>query len=157
MAKDKSFLNPKDFMEDEEFLISFNMALVCQRMYDEQSRNLKKYELTPRQGLVLAYLINHPHQNVTQTILEDHMRLSNPTITVIIQSMVKKGLISRERDPEDGRKYRLHPTEKGLKMIRDSRKYSLTLERAFYKDIPEEEMEMMKSVLSRIMDNLTKI
>lgn len=78
------FLNPSDFLEDESFLISFNMALICQRICDVQTRILKEYDLTPRQLLVLAYLYNHPKEEVTQKILENRMHLSNPTVTVII-------------------------------------------------------------------------
>lgn len=62
------FLNPSDFLEDESFLISFNMALICQRICDVQTRILKEYDLTPRQLLVLAYLYNHPKEEVTQKI-----------------------------------------------------------------------------------------
>ena len=77
------FLNPSDFLEDETFLISFNIALICQRICDVQTKILKKYDLTPRQSLVLAYLRNHPEDKITQKILEDKMHLSNPTVTVI--------------------------------------------------------------------------
>lgn len=107
------FLNPADFLEDETFLISFNIALICQRICDVQTRILKKYDLTPRQSLVLAYLRNHADEKVTQKVLEDKMHLSNPTVTVIIQSMIGKGLIVKEKDTEDRRKYILHVTEKG--------------------------------------------
>ena len=107
------FLNPADFLEDETFLISFNIALICQRICDVQTRILKKYDLTPRQSLVLAYLRNHADDKVTQKVLEDKMHLSNPTVTVIIQSMIGKGLIVKEKDTEDRRKYILHVTEKG--------------------------------------------
>ena len=78
------FLNPSDFLEDETFLISFNIALICQRICDVQTKILKKYDLTPRQSLVLAYLRNHPEDKITQKILEDKMHLSNPTVTVIV-------------------------------------------------------------------------
>ena len=107
------FLNPADFLEDETFLISFNIALICQRICDVQTRILKKQDLTPRQSLVLAYLRNHADEKVTQKVLEDKMHLSNPTVTVIIQSMIGKGLIVKEKDTEDRRKYILHVTEKG--------------------------------------------
>lgn len=102
------FLNPSDFLEDESFLISFNMALICQRICDVQTRILKEYDLTPRQLLVLAYLYNHPKEEVTQKILENRMHLSNPTVTVIIQSMLSKGLVSKTKDPLDRRKHILH-------------------------------------------------
>jgi MarR family transcriptional regulator, organic hydroperoxide resistance regulator len=149
-----SFLKAEEFLKNEEFLISFNIALVCQRMHDEQAKILKRFDLTPRQALVLAYIINHPNDNVTPKVLEAHMRLSNPTVTVIIQSMTKKGLIRREKDPNDRRKYRLHPTEKALRMAELSRNSSLKADKAFYAGVTREEIEALRSILTKIMHNL---
>lgn len=79
------FLNPSDFLEDESFLISFNMALICQRICDVQTRILKEYDLTPRQLLVLAYLYNHPKEEVTQKILENRISYSYCNYTIHVK------------------------------------------------------------------------
>ena len=72
---------------------ALTLPFICQRICDVQTKILKKYDLTPRQSLVLAYLRNHPEDKITQKTLEDKMHLSNPTVTVIVQSMIGKGLI----------------------------------------------------------------
>ena len=139
------FLNPSDFLEDETFLISFNIALICQRICDVQTKILKKYDLTPRQSLVLAYLRNHP---------EDKMHLSNPTVTVIVQSMIGKGLIAKEKDTEDRRKYILHMTEKGKAAFNNGRGESRAADERAYEGLSREDIDYLKSIMRRIMDNL---
>ena len=148
------FLNPSDFLEDETFLISFNIALICQRICDVQTKILKKYDLTPRQTLVLAYLRNHPKDKITQKILEDKMHLSNPTVTVIVQSMIGKGLIAKEKDTEDGRKYILHMTEKGKAALNNGRGESRAADERAYEGLSREDIDYLKSIMRRIMDNL---
>lgn len=150
----KPFLNPSDFLEDETFLISFNIALICQRICDVQTKILKKYDLTPRQSLVLAYLCNHPKDKITQKILEDKMHLSNPTVTVIVQSMIGKGLIAKEKDTEDGRKYILHMTEKGKAALNNGRGESRAADERAYEGLSREDIDYLKSIMCRIMDNL---
>lgn len=148
------FLSPSDFLEDETFLISFNIALICQRICDVQTKILKKYDLTPRQSLVLAYLRNHPKDKITQKILEDKMHLSNPTVTVIVQSMIGKGLIAKEKDTEDGRKYILHMTEKGKAALNNGRGESRAADERAYEGLSREDIDYLKSIMRRIMDNL---
>lgn len=145
------FLNPSDFLEDETFLISFNIALICQRICDVQTKILKKYDLTPRQSLVLAYLRNHPEDKITQKI---QMHLSNPTVTVIVYSMIGKGLIAKEKDTEDRRKYILHMTEKGKAAFNNGRGESRAADERAYEGLSREDIDYLKSIMRRIMDNL---
>ena len=151
------FLNPSDFLEDESFLISFNMALICQRICDVQTRRLKEYDLTPRQLLVLAYLYNHPKEEVTQKILENRMHLSNPTVTVIIQSMLSKGLVSKTKDPLDRRKHILHITPKGKTMFESSHEKSHATGKACYKSLNKNDLEFLKRIMRTIMGNLENL
>ena len=150
------FLNPADFLEDETFLISFNIARICQRICDVQTRILKKYDLTPRQSLVLAYLRNHADEKVTQKVLEEKMHLSNPTVTVIVQSMIGKGLIAKEKDTEDRRKYILHMTEKGKVAFNNGRGESRAVDELAYDGLSREDIDYLKSIMRRIMNNLVE-
>ena len=128
------FLNPSDFLEDETFLISFNIALICQRICDVQTKILKKYDLTPRQSLVLAYLRNHPEDKITQKI--------------------GKGLIAKGKDTEDRRKYILHMTEKGKAAFNNGRGESRAADERAYEGLSREDIDYLKSIMRRIMDNL---
>lgn len=115
---------------------------------------MKKFGLTARQSLIIAYLSTHKKEVVTQKTLEDHLHLTNPTITVMVKSMIEKGLIRKERMPDDARKYRLFMTDKAKQVEQASQKASKDLDESFYEGIPESDMQVFKGVLSRIMKNL---
>ena len=97
---------------------------------------------------------NHPEDKITQKILEDKMHLSNPTVTVIVQSMIGKGLIAKEKDTEDRRKYILHMTEKGKAALNNGRGESRAADERAYEGLSREDIDYLKSIMRRIMDNL---
>ena len=66
------------------------------------------------------------------------MHLSNPTVTVIIQSMIGKGLIVKEKDTEDRRKYILYVTEKGKNAFRSGRGESRAADDRVYEGLSRE-------------------
>ena len=88
--------------------------------------------LTARQALIIAYLSTHKKEVVTQKVLEDHLHLTNPTITVMVRTMIKKGLIRKERVEEDARKYRLFLTDRAKEVEEVSRREAIALDRRFY-------------------------
>ena len=72
----------------------------------------------------------------------------------MVKSMIEKGLIRKERMPDDARKYRLFMTDKAKQVEQASREASKDLDESFYEGIPESDMQVFKGVLSRIMKNL---
>lgn len=145
-------------MEGSEHLgLTYNLGQAHKSMLLRQSGIMKKFGLTARQSLIIAYLSTHKKDIVTQKTLEDHLHLTNPTITVMIKSMIDKGLIRRERLPDDGRKYRLHMTEKAKQVEQASRKASKDLDRSFYDGVSESDMKVFEGVLNKIMKNLKMV
>ena len=63
--------------------LTYNLGQAHKRMLLKQSSIMKKYGLTARQALIIAYLSTHKKEVVTQKVLEDHLHLTNPTITVM--------------------------------------------------------------------------
>ena len=115
---------------------------------------LNTAELHTIEHLGATYLRNHPEDKITQKILEDKMHLSNPTVTVIVQSMIGKGLIAKEKDTEDRRKYILHMTEKGKAALNNGRGESRAADERAYEGLSREDIDYLKSIMRRIMDNL---
>ena len=107
--KKQIHLHPDDLKKSDQMGLTYNLGQAHKRMLLKQSSIMKKYGLTARQALIIAYLSTHKKEVVTQKVLEDHLHLTNPTITVMVRTMIKKGLIRKERVEEDARKYRLFP------------------------------------------------
>lgn len=147
-------LKPEDLKGSDKLGLTYNLGQAHKMMLLRQSGIMKKFGLTARQSLIIAYLATHKKEVVTQKTLEDHLHLTNPTITVMVKSMIEKGLIRKERMPDDARKYRLFMTEKAKQVEQASQKASKDLDESFYEGIPESDMQVFKGVLSRIMKNL---
>lgn len=147
-------LKPEDLKESDKLGLTYNLGQAHKMMLLRQSGIMKKFGLTARQSLIIAHLSTHKKEVVTQKTLEDHLHLTNPTITVMVKSMIEKGLIRKERMPDDARKYRLFMTEKAKQVEQASQKASKDLDESFYEGIPESDMQVFKGVLSRIMKNL---
>ena len=147
-------LKPEDLKGSDKLGLTYNLGQAHKMMLLRQSGIMKKFGLTDRQSLSIAYLSTHEKEVVTQKTLEDHLHLTNPTITVMVKSMIEKGLIRKERMPDDARKYRLFMTEKAKQVEQASQKASKDLDESFYEGIPESDMQVFKGVLSRIMKNL---
>lgn len=150
-------LHPKDLEKSEQMGLTYNLGQAHKRMLLKQSTIMKKYGLTARQALIIAYLSTHPNEVVTQKVLENHLNLTNPTITVMIKTMTKKGLIRRERIEEDGRKYRLFLTDRAKEVEQVSRRESLNLDKVFYRGVSAADMKIFQCVLGKILKNLDTV
>ncbi len=75
-------------------------------------------ELTPMQGMVLAFLCRRPEQALYQKDVENHFSISPSTATCILKLMEQKGYLRREPVPHDARLKRLVCTPQGEQMFR---------------------------------------
>ena len=142
-------LKPDDLKKSDKLGLTYNLGQAHKRMLLKQSGIMKKFGLTARQSLIIAYLSTHKKDVVTQKTLEEHLHLTNPTITVMI--------IHKERVPEDARKYRLFLTEKAKQVEQASRQAAKDLDKTFYEGVSESDMQVFKGVLGQIMKNLDMI
>ena len=103
--KKQIHLRAEDLNNSDKLGLTYNLGQVHKRMLLRQSGIMKKFGLTARQSLIIAYLSTHKKDVVTQKTLEEHQLLTNPTITVLVKSMIDNGMIRKERGPEDERMY----------------------------------------------------
>ena len=72
-------------------------------------------EITGMQGWIMGYLYDNRYRDIFQRDIQTHFSVSRSTVTGILQTMEKKGLIVRESVDWDARLKRLSLTEKALK------------------------------------------
>ena len=77
---------------------------------------LEPYSLTNSQYKILKYLLTSPPESVMQADIERAFSMTNPTVTGLVQTLEKKGLIERKVNPNDSRSKILCPTQKTLDM-----------------------------------------
>ncbi len=152
--EDTALLKASDFLSEDDPLLTFILVNLRNAMVNRANQLAGQYGFTLRQLLVIVYIMRHEDEVVTQKQLEDTMHLSNPTITVLIQNMMKKGFIRRVKVPEDGRKYRLLLTDKARENYDQCCRVMEQSEKEVYAGVTEEEKQLLLSVFQKIEKNL---
>jgi DNA-binding MarR family transcriptional regulator len=108
-----------------------------------------KLGLTTRKHSVLLAIDNLPDP-VTVTDVAAWLDRNSNGVSMLVDRMVKDGLISRVRDMPDRRSVRLLITRKGEKIIKESRRLTWQLFQTFFFEITEEELRKMASLLEKV-------
>ncbi len=87
------------------------------RAIDLSARELERSAgLTPAQRFVLEQLSDGPLP--TLNALAERTHTTQPTVSVVVARLVRRGLIARRPDPADGRRTSLHLTPAGRRLLR---------------------------------------
>lgn len=84
---------------------------VAHRQRQALHRGLARHDVHPAQASVLRMLATH--RDLSQRDLADHLMLSRPTVTRVLQRMERNGLVERRADDADQRVTRVSLTEEG--------------------------------------------
>ncbi|MGZ5261605.1 MAG: MarR family winged helix-turn-helix transcriptional regulator, partial [Burkholderiales bacterium] len=84
----------------------------------------------------------------------DATNVTENTTATLINGMIKAGLVTRERDPDDGRKLCIRLTPKGRQWEGQLMGYAIEINKVAIKGIAPQEAEICASVLRRISTNL---
>jgi MarR family transcriptional regulator for hemolysin len=112
----------------------------------------EKVGVTVGQWKVIVMLVKQ--NGLTQKETADKLGLESPTLIPIIDKMEKEGLIIRKVDPSDRRNNRIYRTEKADALWDRMMECASKVRQAAIKDIPEEDINVMRTVLNKIWYNL---
>ena len=112
---------------------------------------LEPYDLTNSQFKILKFLLNSPENSIRQVDVEKYFSMTNPTVTGLVQTLEKKGLIERKINPNDSRSKILCPTEKTMKMKNLLYKLGDELEKKFTSVLNPDEKETLMQLLKKLL------
>ena len=101
---------------------------------------------------VMRYISKNP--GCTQKDVADFMKVSPPSIAVMVKRMVRDGVLKKEADEHDMRQNRLTLTEAGRAAAEQCKRLFDDLDQQLYAGFNEEELLLLSSYLSRLIDNL---
>jgi DNA-binding MarR family transcriptional regulator len=90
-------------------------------------------------------------QNPSISELAKELRLTKPTVTVLIEKLVEKGYVRKVQSDADRRFSHLHIAEKGEEVHAVFNIAALTAEREIQTFLTKTEQEIFKSILSKIV------
>lgn len=111
---------------------------------------------TITQARILDYILDHREDNIYQKDLEKVLNLRRATVSEVLKTMEKKGLIIRETNPNDARSKKiilLEPDDKKHYLIKSNIK---KLEEVLCENISKEELESFSLTLEKMQTNLNK-
>lgn len=103
----------------EDNLVSRMIHHADKIILKDQQEYLNAINVSQVQALFIMYLAYHENDITYQNMLEKAFGLTNPTVTASIKSLIKKEILYREKDPDDGRYYRLYLTDYGKTLVND--------------------------------------
>lgn len=109
--------------------------------------------LTPVQYTALTALERHP--GITSAQLARNSFVRAQSMAEMVSGMMQRGLISRERDPKDGRHYLLSLTPKGTALVESLRAPVRTIERLMVADLTPAQAEALRGYLDTCRRALT--
>ena len=119
------------------------------------NKNLHSLDLSSSEANILLHLLTQS-QEMGQEQLVEQLDVSKPAVSRALNSLETKGYVSRQRDLEDKRAYRIRLAEKALvngAVI--ERVYNQVFSLAM-RNISQDELDYFMSLLARISDNFTR-
>lgn len=117
------------------------------KMYNEEA---SKEGSTMATGFALLSI--DPENGTPSTSLGPKMGMEATSLSRTLKTMEDKGLITRKKNPVDGRSVLICLTDFGKEMRNYSKKVVLTFDEAVRKEIPQEDLDKFIEVASKIMD-----
>lgn len=113
------------------------------------------------EGLVVSHgnildILYDNNGKLTMKEISEGINRSKSTVTQLVERLLKAGYVTRELSIEDKRYSYIVLTEKGLSIKKDFKEISDKVIKGFFKDFTEEEVEILFSLLDRVINNFTR-
>ena len=127
--------------------------LICRQSFNAGvKQDIDKMTLS--HGWVIGYLYENRDRVVLQKEFEKEFNLRRSTVTTILQTMEKNGLIERRNIKDDARQRQLVLTEKAELIHKLISKEMKALDDRIVKNIDKDELDIFYKVLFSIKENL---
>ena len=124
-------------------IFMLNNALIKQK-----NKRMGKYDLTSIQADVLSYILfNSEKGEINQLDIQAVFKLTNPTVSGIVDRLEEKNFIKRTKSEKDARYRKLLPMPKGEELMQILVKSASDAEEAFMSDMDEEERNEFERLL----------
>ena len=110
---------------------------------------LAPYGMNLTQYKIIVYLYHAPPAFTRQVDLERAFSMTNPSVTSVLHTLEKKGMIQREENPEDKRSNVISLTDKAIGMQVEMEVLGEKLEEAITKNLSPEERTTLIVLLKK--------
>ena len=107
-------------MENEQTSCSYYIRNIAHLMANMQDRCLSSYGLSNQQARILMFLSKHNirgQRNIKRKDLENYLNLKGSSVTSLMNSLEKNGLLERNQSEKDARRTELSLTDKAKELV----------------------------------------
>jgi DNA-binding MarR family transcriptional regulator len=144
----------------EESLL-LRLILVGDRLKRRRDIISQNLGVSTQQWLILLHVARDPNipffdnnnhvKDLMPKEIAQTLGTSRPNVTVLVNGLISKGLLSEEADAEDKRRKRLTLTPQGAQLLNDLQQKREELNSALFRDLSPEEMGQLISAIEKIM------
>jgi MarR family 2-MHQ and catechol resistance regulon transcriptional repressor len=144
----------RDIMDRNNLKLVIALARTHNALFGRIEKRLRKHNLSISEFGVLEFLFHKGRQPV-QTIAEKIL-VTSGTITYVIDKLVKKDLVAREKCSEDKRRFYVDLTENGRNLISEIFPYHEEHLEELFEDMDHESKKELIDSLFRLKDSIEK-
>ena len=134
-------------------IVGYNLKRADSAMLARLKEVLDPFGLRPVTFSVLKVLRDHP--GLRQADLSDLLAVDRPNTVSLVAELTARGLVSRKRDPNDGRAYALALTKAGAALCETSGAAVQAFDLAITQGFGPAERDTLCRLLNRIETNAT--
>ena len=135
---------------------SLEKMLVRELINNSDIKDKENLLPTPTQCQIIEYILNNKNKDIYQKDLEKVLNLRRATVSGVLHTMEKNGLIKRVTDESDTRTKKIILNEKIPERFNKYSKKIKKIENNIIKDISDKDLEIFLKVISQMKDSINK-
>jgi len=135
---------------------AMNLARTGDMIVGRVAAALKPMDVSPAGGLVLGILVDAA-EPCSPNYISDRLIVSRATVTGVLDSLAKRGLIRREPHPTDRRMVLVHLTKAGARMADKVRRIIHRAEAEWIGSLSEPERAQLTQLLEKVQKGLAQV
>jgi DNA-binding MarR family transcriptional regulator len=136
-----------DLLEGQIF---FRISFFLKKMNKEHRKIFKKYKITTSQYNTLFVINNFGEKGVSMHKIKEFLPIMNADVTRIVDNLVKKHYVIRNRENEDRRVVCIRTTESGEEIVRKIRLHLDQSHRNNFSSLNNDELETFNQLLQKL-------
>lgn len=130
--------------------------MIERKIISESKMNNNNNLVTLMQGKIMKYLFVNKDKQIFQKDIEDELKLRRSTVSGILKTMEKNGLITRTDNDKDARKKQVILTDISVNRGNEIKEKMIKFEKELRKNITDEELNIFFIVMEKIKNNIEK-
>ena len=135
---------------------SLEKMLVRELINNSDIKDKENLLPTPTQCQIIEYILNNKNKDIYQKDLEKVLNLRRATVSAVLHTMEKNGLIKRVTDESDTRTKKIILNEKIPERFNEYSKKIKKIENNIIKDISDKDLEIFLKVISQMKESIKK-